>query len=218
MRLRRNDLSRYYESFYYSSMPYSYRGLTREEQEEVVRRRRKAGVSLHAPPHPFRQAGCYLITAANFEHAPVMALSTRRTEFEALLLGALKAIDADVYAWVVLPNHYHALVGLQSLDTLSAALKQLHGSTSRAWNLADSQTGRRRVWYQFSDRLIRDQQHFLCALNDVHYNPVKHGYASDPCEWPWVSLSTYLETNGRDWLREAWTSYPSMDFGKGRDD
>ena len=199
-------------------MPYDYRKLTPEEREEVLRQRRERGYPLHSPPHPFRQAGHYLITAANLEHQPIMALPARRTDFETRLLTALENIRADINGWVILPNHYHALIGVESFDLVSAAFKQLHGATSREWNLTDGTTGSRRVWYRFTDQMIRDERHFHRALNYVHFNPVKHGYVTDPYEWPWLSLQNYVDSHGRDWLREKWKEYHPGDFGKGWDD
>jgi putative transposase len=197
---------------------YEYRKLSPEERESVVRQRMARGYPLHAPPHPFRDAGQYLLTAANFEHAAIMASSDRRTEFEGGLLEVMKEVQAIVYAWVILINHYHILVGVEMLDAVSRALQQLHGSTSREWNLADGLTGKRRVWYKFSDRVIRNDAHFYRAVNYLHYNPVKHGLITDPYDWPWSSLHNYLANNGREWLRKTWKDYPPSDFGKGWDD
>ncbi|HEY6042755.1 MAG TPA: transposase [Anaerolineae bacterium] len=199
-------------------MPYEYRHMTPAEREEVVRQRRARGYPLHSPPHPFRRAGQYMLTAVNYEHNPIMAAPSRRTEFEARLLTALNEIDADVSGWVILPNHYHVLVGVASLDHVSHALKHLHGATAREWNLADGMTGTRRVWYKFWDRLVRDERHFFCALNYIHINPVKHGYVKSPYEWPWLSIENYLNANGRAWLQEKWKRYPPGDFGRGWDD
>jgi len=200
-------------------MTYEYRKMTSEQRSEVLCRRQAAGYPLHAPPHPYREAGRYLITAANFEHVLIMASPERSTDFEVGLLAVMQAIAAEVYAWVVLPNHYHILLGVETLDLVSAALKQLHGTTSHEWNLADELTGRRRVWYKFTDRVIRNDAHFYCALNYVHYNPVKHGYTPDPYDWSWSSLPNYLDDRGREWLRTTWQTYPPPeDFGKGWDD
>ncbi len=91
-------------------MPYEYRKLSLPEREELVRYRGERGYPLHAPPHPFREAGYYLITAAIFEHAPVMNSPERRTEFEKLLMDAMKEIQAEMICWVVLPTHYHTLL------------------------------------------------------------------------------------------------------------
>ncbi len=195
-------------------MPYEYRKMTLEEREEVVRQRREAGYPLHAPPHPFRNAGYYFITAANYEHAHVMDSPARRTEFEGRLAQVMQEIQAELVGWVILSNHYHFLAGVASLDDISAALKQLHGSTSFEWNKADGLSGKRRIWYKFSDRFIRNDRHFYCALNYIHVNPLKHGYVRDPYDWPWMSLQNYQDAKGRDWLREKWENYPPGDFGE----
>ena len=106
------------------------------------------------------------------------------------MIAVLRSLYAKVFGWVVLPNHYHVLVGIESLDQVSAALKQLHGVTSREWNLADQQTGKRRVWYKFADRVIRDDAALYRALNYIHINPLKHEYIDDPYAWPWRSRSS----------------------------
>lgn len=84
-------------------MAYEYRKMSPEQQAEVLRRRQEAGYPLHAPPHPFRESGRYLITAANFEHAPIITPPDRCTDFETSLLEIMQAIAAEVYAWVVFP-------------------------------------------------------------------------------------------------------------------
>jgi putative transposase len=200
-------------------MPYEYRKLSPLEREEIVKYRQVHGYPLHAPPHPFRGAGAYLITAANFEHRAVMGTPERRTEFEIRLLSSIKEIAQEIIAWVILANHYHVLLAIQSLNDLSAALKYLHGKTSREWNIEDDLTGKRPVWYKFADTYIRNNAHLRVAFNYIHYNPVKHGYASDPLDWRWSSLRSYYEDKGQAWLQEQWNAYaPPADFGRGWDD
>jgi putative transposase len=95
-------------------------------------------------------------------------------------------------------------------------LKHLHGSTSRAWNLEDGLTGRRKVWRSYRDRFIRKEHHCYHALNYLHYNPVKHGYVDSPYDWPWSSVHLYVETQGRKWLRDHWVRHPigdAWDYG-----
>jgi len=53
-------------------MPYDYRRMTEEERQQAVELRRERHYPLHAPPHPFRNEGCYLLTAANYEHKLIM--------------------------------------------------------------------------------------------------------------------------------------------------
>ena len=140
-------------------MPYDYRKPSPEEKEAVLQQRRAHGYPLHPPPYPYKLAGRYLLTAANFEHAPIMADIERRTDCEARVLAGLGEAASAVLAWVVRPNHYHVLVEAEMLAVVAPVLMRLHGRTSREWNQAYQQTGRRRVWYHYRDRWIRDQVH-----------------------------------------------------------
>ena len=199
-------------------MPYEYRKLTPQEKDEILNLRRERGYPLHGPPHPFRETGFYLISAANFEHLPIMSTPVRRTDFESLLLDHMKQVNAGVLAWVVLPNHYHLLVEVEMLDQISQGLRHLHGTSARAWNMEDAQTGKRRVWYKFSDRMIRNEGHLYKTINYIHVNPVKHGYVTDVYDWPWSSLWMYFDQQGKSWLQDIWKKYPPGGMGEGWDD
>ncbi len=200
-------------------MPYEYRKLSPQEKEEVLAERKRQGFPLHAPPHLFRHEGTYLITAANYEHKHILKSEERRTQIEGLLLQSFLEISAEIIAWVILTNHYHLLLSIEKLDTVSEILGYIHGVTSRQWNKEDGLTGKRKVWYRFSDRLIRNETHLHRAFNYIHYNPVKHGLVEDVYAWRWSSLFLYEDEKGRSWLRENWKKYkPSSHFGKGWDE
>lgn len=196
-------------------MPYEYRKLTLQEREEVVESRKQRGYPLHAPPHPYRANGTYLITAANFEHQEIMHASERRAEFQELLLNAFREIEAEIVGWVILPNHYHILATVGSLNFVSDSLRILHGRTSYDWNLQDGLQNKRKVWYKFSDRMVRDEKQLRQALNYIHYNPIKHGCVKSVFDWEWSSIFMYESEKGRQWLTEQWKKYiPPTDFGK----
>lgn len=199
-------------------MAYEYRTLSPQEQDTIKRQRLERGYPLHGPPHPYRRAGYYLISAANYEHLPIMDTIERRTEFELRLLTEIENFQGDLFGWTILSNHYHVLSGVEHFTQISNTIKRIHGSTSREWNIQDGLTGKRRVWYQYSDRLIRDDRHFYKALNHIHYNPVKHGYVASPYDWPWSSVHKYRESFGQTWLRTTWQSHHPGNFGNGWDD
>jgi putative transposase len=200
-------------------MPYDYRKLTQEARNKIVQHRSEQGYPLHAPPHPFREAGYYLISAAIFEHKPVILDPGRRSAFETNLITEMNEIHAEVISWVILPNHYHILVDVADLNLISSALMHLHGTTSRQWNLEDEITGKRKVWYKFSDRIMRNKKQLHSTFNYIHYNPVKHGYVDVMYDWQWSSMKMYTDSKGKDWLQERWISDPpGKDMGKGWDD
>jgi putative transposase len=185
------------------------------EREAIVEFRKQRGYPPHAPPHPYREKGTYLITAANFEHEEIMISPERRTEFQEILLNGFHEIKAEVIGWVILSNHYHILATIDSLELVSNLVQLIHGRTSRDWNLQDGLTGKRKVWYRFADRMMRNENQLNQTLNYIHYNPVKHGYVKDVYEWSWSSFLLYEDEKGMKWLLDLWRKFtPDTDFGK----
>ncbi|MFH1708473.1 MAG: transposase [Planctomycetota bacterium] len=196
---------------------YNYRTLTEKQQAEVVGRRKRNGLPLHAPPHFHEGSHIYLLTAANYNHVPIMTDENRRKEFKEKLLTLL-APDTGftIHAWCILPNHYH-VVTEGTLAVLSKTLGRLHNGTATQWNREDAVPGRK-VWYRFNDRRIRTEAHFWVAVNYVHANAVHHGYVQTPSEWSPGSLHAYVAEYGPDRIRDLWNKYPVLDMGKGWDD
>ena len=74
------------------------------------------------------------------------------------------------------------------------------------------------MWYHFTDRKIRNEVHYWKAINYIHYNPIKHGWAEKMDDWSESSFHDYYEDCGREWLVEKWKEYQIGNFGKGWDD
>jgi len=196
---------------------YDYRKMTVEQRQAVVAARKAAARPWHAPPHFASGKTTYIISAACYEHRQIMTTASRLTEFTRNLLSGLDTnLGADIHSWVVLPNHYHLLVRLD-LDEFGRWIARLHNGKATQWNREDETPGRR-VWYRFSDRRIRSERHYYAAINYIHANPAKHGYASKADEWAWSSFHEYSDAVGRDTLAEWWREYPVRDFGKDWDD
>ena len=191
---------------------YDYRNLTPQQRLAVVADRKSRGYPWHGPPHLEVPGQYRIITGACFEHRPILATSQRLQWFEDQLLSCFKEVGASCAAWVVLPNHYHALVLINDMGAFTARLGQLHGKTSFEMNREDQLQGRK-VWYRSQDRCMRSEAHFYTTLNYIHNNPVKHGYVAKWTDWPFSSVHWYMETKGRDWLVNAWKSYPVLNYG-----
>jgi|SaaInlStandDraft_1057018.scaffolds.fasta_scaffold117387_1 putative transposase len=105
----------------------------------------------------------------------------------------------DLLAYVVMPNHVHLLIKTYEDWPLSKVIQswksytshkilQLErdrraasepGSTDR---VIDDELGilwQREYW----DRFIRDERHFIDAVNYIHYNPVKAGLVKNEEDW-----------------------------------
>jgi putative transposase len=195
---------------------YASRHQSPAQRAQVLAERKQLKLPWHAPPHFGTEPTLYLLTAACYEHRPILAAEARRDEWIDRLLHMEDELDADLRAWVVLPNHYHLLARV-ALPDYRAWIGRQHNTSATRWNRQD-QTPGRQVWYRFSDRAIRSESHYFATLNYLHANPVKHGFAARADAWRWSSLPTYLESIGRDALATWWRDHPVFDYGKGWDD
>lgn len=105
---------------------------------------------------------------------------------EHLLAGAGQ--DYRLWAWVVMPNHVHVLIGPNAdrrLD-LTAITRRWKGRTARAIHAHLGRSGR--FWQPESfDRWIRDDRHFAAVVVYIENNPVHAGLCASPEEWRWSS-------------------------------
>jgi putative transposase len=110
---------------------YCWREMTPQQRVEVMRDRRTHRLPWHSPPHYEADTAHYLVTAACYEHCPVLGASKERmAEFERELVDVAASRVPQLFGWIVLPNHYHLLVHASSVKVLLKALGQLHGRSS----------------------------------------------------------------------------------------
>jgi putative transposase len=191
---------------------YKYRTLTPDEQQKLVQERHTKGHPPHQPPHFIESGKTYLLTAACYEHKPLLKTGHRRQQLVAKILDMAPEFSLTIYAWVVLNNHYHLLAQIGEAHQIRKFFQQLHGGLSFEWNREENCRGRQ-VWYRYGDRNIENERHYYTAINYIHYNPVKHGLVSSPYEHEESSVHWYVANFGREWLRDLWREYPIREFG-----
>lgn len=191
---------------------YDYRRMTPDERAAIVEQRRSRGFPLHKPPHFEQGEGWYLITAATYEHRLHFVAPSELHALENRLLTAFAEATLPCAGWVVLPNHYHALLHTTNLAVVGRTIGRVHGRSSRYVNQRDKTPGRH-VWYEYSDRMIRSERHFWASLHYIAYNPVKHGYVSEMGEWPWSCVHEMIADRGREWFHSLVNDYPLGEYG-----
>ncbi len=89
-------------------------------------------------------------------------------------------------AWVVMPNHVHALI--ETLEGLPLG-RTVHSWKSYSASQANRLIARRgRFWYpDYFDRYIRDDQHLAAVVAYIEENPVNAGLVKSTDEWRWGS-------------------------------
>jgi len=94
----------------------------------------------------------------------------------------------DLPAWVVMPNHVHAVVRPRPGWTLSQVLQSWKGFTGREANRRLHRQGLP-FWQQESyDHLIRDDEDLHHCCHYTTMNPVNAGLCEQPEDWRWSSL------------------------------
>jgi REP-associated tyrosine transposase len=112
------------------------------------------------------------------------ACHLRKPEIATLVQKNLLHFDGPRYhllAWVVMPNHVHALIEI--LQTPLAEI--LHGWKSYTSKSANRLLNRAGDFWQneYFDRFIRDEEHFRKAVHYIENNPVKAGLVKSPEAW-----------------------------------
>ena len=114
-----------------------------------------------------------------------------------LVVNSLKYFDGERYhlhAWCVMPNHVHVLVTPLGHYTLSSII---HSWKSHTANRVNKRQGRRgAVWMQeYFDRAVRDERHFIMAVEYIENNPVKAGLCAQAADWAWSSAGQRTEAS-----------------------
>lgn len=119
-----------------------------------------------------------------------------REAFQYVMKNHTLTIDA----FVLLPDHLHCIWTLpETDDNYSMRWRLLKGYFSRhcdeRFKHVDRGDGNEpAVWQQrFGEHTIRDEADFTKHVEYIHYNPVKHGHALTPVDWPYSSFHRYVK-------------------------
>ena len=189
-----------------------------EQREYVLNLRKTDKRPWHSPPHSFGHKTQFHLTAACYEHKHIIGTTSKRlSEFEHSLLDVLNKYSETIYAWCIMPNHYHVLLYSNEMKLLIGQIGRLHGRSSFTWNTEDNARGRK-VWFRCLETAIKSESHFWSTVNYVHNNPVHHGYVKKWQEWCFSSASDFIDEMGSEKAVEIWEKYPTTGYGKGWDD
>jgi len=135
--------------------------------------------------------------------------------FEQVGLKYPFAVDAFVF----LPDHIHCLWTLPENDNdysrrwrliKSYFSKQCQNSHARLLTPSRLRKGEQAFWQRrFWEHTIVDEADFVSHVDYIHYNPVKHGLANSPKDWPYSSFHRYV----REGVYEMdWAAGNPLDF------
>ncbi len=93
-------------------------------------------------------------------------------------------------AWVLLPDHWHAILFPRHPLTISEAMESIKVASTKLINRARGELGL--LWQgRFFDRALRTVQEYHEKVEYIHRNPVTAGLVSRPEDWRWSSVRDY---------------------------
>jgi putative transposase len=139
-----------------------------------------------------------------------------------VLRGAVRRVRASrpfhIDAWVVLPDHMHAIWTLPPDDSdYSSRWKAIKIVFAKALPKTErlsavrAARGERGIWQRrFWEHTIRDEHDYAAHMDYVHINPVKHGLVGSVRDWPHSSFHRCVAQGVYpvDWAGEGVSDLP----------
>ncbi len=128
---------------------------------------------------------------------------------------------AKVYAWCLMPNHYHMLVRIKTkkelseipifksltdedkiIDKIHRQFSNMMNSHARYFNNINKRSGPL-FDKSIQKNLVTSSDYFYYLIAYIHNNPVHHGFCKNPEDYTWSSLYHYLdESKQTDAMKE----------------
>lgn len=169
----------------------------------------------------YGQGHLHFITCSCYRRLPLLRSARARNVFVKILDEVRADYQFALVGLVVMPEHFHLLIGEPSLGTPSTVLQVLKQRVSRQLlqnireSLASSQSrlwheppnaGLRSFWQRrFYDFNVWSRKKKIEKLNYMHMNPVKRGLVTHPKDWRWSSYASYQRQ------RDAWIKVDIVD-------
>ena len=163
------------------------------------------------------------VTTTVREWRPVFADQTCAEAALAQLAETVAFFGHALAAYVVMPTHLHALMGLGNLQQLSQVMQSFKSLTARRLRpLLRSQhmevfdhNGRFVFWKQrFDDLVIWSEKQFRTKVEYIHNNPVKAGLVERAVDYPYSSAQDWLTvTEGRVHIDKTWDWISELRIG-----
>ena len=147
----------------------------------------------------------HFITCSCYHRRQFLKSVRRRDFFLNILEEVRRKYQFIVAGYVVMPEHFHLLIGEPTQGTLSKVMQVLKQRVSRRIRWKRRQNNRNQqllfkddeppsFWQPRSyDFNIYSRKKYIEKLNYMHNNPVKRGLVNRPEEWAWSSYRFYKE-------------------------
>ena len=152
------------------------------------------------PKHYNIENALYFLTTHCAEGVEPFRREAACDAFVTMLGQKQKALGFGLYAYVLMPNHYHMILRLPEDITIWKLMNYINGASSRAVNNIVKKKYAH-IWQGgFHDVVVRTAQEFAVKVNYIHNNPVAWELVERPEEYVYSSSRYYLRHFGSSQL------------------
>lgn len=145
--------------------------------------------------------GCYFFTVNLAVRNPDKGLLHHIDLLREAVQRVRSQRNFHIDAWVVLPDHMHAIWTLPPDDydysTRWRLIKHYyakHIPHGELYSERRQARGERGVWQRrFWEHTIRNEESYAACLDYVHINPIKHGYVDKAKDWPYSTFKRWVK-------------------------
>jgi|688.fasta_scaffold326564_2 REP element-mobilizing transposase RayT len=121
---------------------------------------------------------------------PLFQTLEDRMHFTYLLGTVVEQYEWTIYNWVLMPNHHHLVVELETRN-LDDGMKHLHGLFAQRWNPRHDSTGH--VFFRrYKSIPLRRPGYPSTVMKYIDLNPVRAGLCDRPEDWEWGGYAALI--------------------------
>lgn len=153
----------------------------------------------------FIKGGFYFFTVVTHNRQHLLGDEVALNRLKAAFRYAISKHPFKIKGLVILPDHLHCIWQLPANDdNFSMRWSMIKRYFSVGFDVATNDRREKIIWQRrFWEHWIRDEHDLNRCMDYIHYNPVKHGYVSSPCDW---RQSTFLNHVQRGYYDMHWGS------------
>jgi putative transposase len=167
----------------------------------------------------YHPGATWFFTVVTARRRPLLATANGIDALRQSVAAVRQHLPFTIDAWVVLPEHMHAIWTLPDDDAdfsqrwgrIKTGFTRRCGLAHRSGHKFGSGLWQPRFW----EHLIRDDADFATHMDYLHHNPVKHGWVDRVSDWPYSSFHRWVRRGvyAPDW-GHAPKSISGTDFGE----
>lgn len=149
----------------------------------------------------FIQGTYVFLTVVTCKRRPILVKNIKllRNAFK----EAKKYFNFEIFAMVVLPDHFHILLRPQNIKDYPKIITSIKYYFSKRVNIVglESPTYDRtkNVWQRrYHEHTICNDEDLYNHLDYIHYNPVKHGHTQNVKNWEFSSFHKFVKMKNYD--------------------